>query len=97
MILDMLTADELDQLHRKLVTGTIRLADLFIAGCQADMTRTSGWFTGSPEHAVLKAALAEQDELTREVFTELLARWDESSWDRHVAGAIAVAREIPGA
>jgi acyl-CoA hydrolase len=75
MVLDMLTAAELDQLHAKLVSGSIRLADQLIEGCQHDMHRVSGWFTGSPEHLVLKAALAEQAELAAEVYAELKIRW----------------------
>lgn len=74
MVLDMLTAAELDQLHAKLVSGTIRLAEELIAGCQNDMHRVSGWFTGSPEHAVLKASLGEQAELTAEILAEIRVR-----------------------
>jgi hypothetical protein len=76
MVLDMLTTAELDQLHARLASGTIRLCDQFIAGCRADMHRTGGWFVGSPEHAVLKGAMAEHAELTAEVLAELRARWD---------------------
>jgi hypothetical protein len=78
MVLDMLTTDELDQLHARLSSGTIRLCEQLIAGCEADMHRTSGWFVGSPAHAVLKAAMAEHAELSAEVLAELRARWDRA-------------------
>jgi hypothetical protein len=79
MVLDMLTTGELDQLHARLCSGTIRLAGQFIAGCEADMHRTSGWFVGSPAHAVLKAAMAEHADLSAEVLAELRARWAPAS------------------
>lgn len=78
MVLDMLTTDELDQLHHRLASAAIKLADQFIAGCQADMHRVSGWFVGSPEHGLLKAALAEQGELAYEIMAELRARWAQA-------------------
>lgn len=78
MILDLLTTPELDHLHAALCDAAVALGDRFIAGCQADMTRTSGWFAGSPEAETLKAAMTEQGELAREVYDTLKARYAEA-------------------